>query len=331
MRDLSHDSPDANTDREMESRLTRGNPRAGDAVTTHLRPPRGETQSRLARGQLHAGDVGTTRPRPPPGGRHSHDSPVDNHGWEIQSRLAQGQPQTSSAFLTHPRPSQAMLRKVPNFADQICKADRLTNYPPTDSPEGTTMWETQSRLVRGQPRAGDAVTTHPRPISSGRCSHDSPKTNLGQETPSQLARGQPCAGDTVATRSRPTLCGRQAQLTRGQPRTGHAVATRSRPTPGGRRSRLAQGQPQAGDTITARPRPTSDKQHIFDSSEGISNDASKGAQLRRPTLQGGPADQLYADQLCEADQLTNSLMTKTLMTNSLSVGVWTRGPNQPVK
>jgi hypothetical protein len=46
--------------------------------------------------------------------------------------------------------------------------------------------ETQSCLSHGQPRAGDAVTTRPRPTPGGRCSHDSPEANLGRETQSQL-------------------------------------------------------------------------------------------------------------------------------------------------
>jgi hypothetical protein len=38
------------------------------------------------------------------------------------------------------------------------------------------------------------------------------------------------------------------------------------------------------DAVIARSRPTPDKQHIFDSPEGISSDALEGANLHRPTL-----------------------------------------------
>jgi hypothetical protein len=66
-----------------------------------------------------------------------------------------------------------------------------------------------------------------------------------------------------------------------------------------------------GDAITARSRPTLDKQRIFDSPEGISSDALECAQLRRPTLQGGPAEQLSTDQGPKVDQLTNSPPTNS--------------------
>jgi hypothetical protein len=81
----------------------------------------------------------------------------------------------------------------------------------------------------------------------------------------------------------------QSRLTRGQPRAGDAVTARPRPTPGGRRSQLVRGQPQVGDAIMARLRPTLNEEHIFDSPEGGPGDTPEGAQLRRPTLQGGPA------------------------------------------
>jgi hypothetical protein len=75
-----------------------------DAVMTLTRPSSGttgshdsseanldrETQSRLARGQLLAGDIVMTRPRPTLGGGHNHDSPEANLGQETQSQLARG-------------------------------------------------------------------------------------------------------------------------------------------------------------------------------------------------------------------------------------------------
>jgi hypothetical protein len=76
----------------------------------------------------------------------------------------------------------------------------------------------------------------------------------------------------------------------------------------------------------ARPRPTPDEQRISISPEGVSSDAPEGAQLHRPTLQGGPGDQLLDDQLhrptCEADRPTNSIdklsANQLQPTNSLS-------------
>jgi hypothetical protein len=107
--------------------------------------------------------------------------------------------------------------------------------------------------MRGQPQAGDAITTHrvgdivttrPRPTLGGRCSHDLSEAHPGRET----------------------------------------------------QSRLAQGQPRAGDAVTAHLRPKPDMQHISNSPEGISSDATEGANS--------------VDQLCKADRLTNSPPTK---------------------
>jgi hypothetical protein len=76
---------------------------------------------------------------------------------------------------------------------------------PSDSYKVIPGRETQSRLARGQPQAGDVITTRPRPNSGGGGIHDSPEANLGWETQSRLARGQFWAGDTVTARWRPTL------------------------------------------------------------------------------------------------------------------------------
>jgi hypothetical protein len=62
-----------------------------------------------------------------------------------------------------------------------------------DSPETILGQAMQFRLIRGQPRTGDVVSTHPRTTSGGRRSHDSletnsershdsPETNFGRET-----------------------------------------------------------------------------------------------------------------------------------------------------
>jgi hypothetical protein len=71
----SHKSPDAKPVNETQSRLTRGQPRVGQSVTT--RP-------RLTR----ARDAATTCPRPTSGGRGSDDSPEAIPSRETLSRLA---------------------------------------------------------------------------------------------------------------------------------------------------------------------------------------------------------------------------------------------------
>jgi hypothetical protein len=63
--------------------------------------------------------------------------------------------------------------------------------------------ETQSHL-------GRCSHGSPRPPSSGRCSHASCEAALGPETQSRLARGHPRAGDAVTTRPRPTTGGRHS-------------------------------------------------------------------------------------------------------------------------
>jgi hypothetical protein len=47
--------------------------------------------------------------------------------------------------------------------------------PKSYSPEASPRRDTQSRLARGQPRAGGTVTTRPRPTSIGRHNSDSPE------------------------------------------------------------------------------------------------------------------------------------------------------------
>jgi hypothetical protein len=94
--------------------------------------------------------------------------------------------------------------------------DTVTTHPrPTRATDAVTtrrglMRETQSRLARGQPRLGDAITTCTRATHVGRRSHDSPEADLGREMPSRLARGQPRVEDAITTRPRPTSDGRRS-------------------------------------------------------------------------------------------------------------------------
>jgi hypothetical protein len=142
MRDLSHDSIEANLGLETQSRLARGYPgwetqsrlvqshrwarRTHDSLETNFGR---ETQSRLERGQPRAGDAIMTHPRPTPGRqtqlrfveanlvrRHSHGSPDANPGQAAHFQLVRG-----------PRASPAMLQLVLNSADQLCKTDQLIN------------------------------------------------------------------------------------------------------------------------------------------------------------------------------------------------------------
>ena len=114
-----------------------------------------------------------------------------------EARVARGQPRTSIVFSTRPRASRAMLRKVPNSAPTNSARPRVG-----ETVKNRLVGDAITILTRGQPRAGDAVTTRPRPTLGGRCSHDSPAANPGRETQSRLARGQPWVGDLVTTLSR---------------------------------------------------------------------------------------------------------------------------------
>jgi hypothetical protein len=119
------------------------------------------------------GDAVTTRPRPTSGERRSHGSLETNLRQAAHFRLTRGHLQRSSG------------------------------------------WETQSQLARGQPRAGDAITTRPRPTSGGR--------------QSRLAR-QASGGRRSHGSPEPKLGGRQSRFVRGQTRAGDAVTPRPRPT-----------------------------------------------------------------------------------------------------
>jgi hypothetical protein len=62
--------------------------------------------------------------------------------------------------MTHPRPS-------------------LSGTGSHDPPEAILRRDRQSRLARGQPPVGDAVTTQPRPSPGWTVSHDSPEATFG--------------------------------------------------------------------------------------------------------------------------------------------------------
>jgi hypothetical protein len=171
----SHDSLEANLGREIHSRFTQGQSRAGYVVPTRLRPTSG-------------GSATMARPRPTPDKHHISDSPEANLRREHSHGSPEAKNWTSSAFPTRSRASRVMLRKVPNSVDQLSMVPNS----------------------RGQHWAGDAATTRSRPISCGRSSHDSPEANPGWETQSQLARGQPQTSSTFLTRLRPPPNGRRS-------------------------------------------------------------------------------------------------------------------------
>jgi hypothetical protein len=127
----SHDSPETNTGRETQSRLARGQPRAVDAVTTRSRPT------------LRERDAVTARPRPTPYKQRISDSPETNPG------------RCSGRFLTPPTNSTDQLCKANRLNNspptKVQKVDRLTNSPSTNSLEDNPRRETWSRLARGQP------------------------------------------------------------------------------------------------------------------------------------------------------------------------------------
>jgi hypothetical protein len=75
------------------------------------------------------------------------------------------------------RPCWAIAIAYAGLATLRCQA-RCCRH---DSPEANTRRETQSRLARGRPWAGDTSTTPPRPTLGGKHSHDSPEADLGHE------------------------------------------------------------------------------------------------------------------------------------------------------
>jgi hypothetical protein len=101
MRDLSHDSIEANLGLETQSRLARGY-------------PGWETQSRLVQGHRWA--------------RRTHDSLETNFGRETQSRLERGQPRAGDAIMTHPRPTPGDRRSY-NSSRPISCGDTVTARP----------------------------------------------------------------------------------------------------------------------------------------------------------------------------------------------------------
>jgi hypothetical protein len=138
----SQDSPDVDLGWEMQSRLARGFPRAGDIVTTRPRLGdaitarlRRETQSRLVQGNLAV----TARPRVASGRSRSHALPEATS----QSRLARGWLRAGDTIMARPR--------LPSGGRRI--------YNSPEASRRTQSWR-------------------PRPSSGGRCSHDSPETTL---------------------------------------------------------------------------------------------------------------------------------------------------------
>lgn len=125
--------------------------------------------------------------------------PEANLRQETRSWLAWGEPRTSSAFPTRPRASWAMLRKVPNSADQLCEVDRPTNSPTTNS------LSRNEASLRG--RANDQVlakqvcsvgqTTKPTPCESMRWGE---RPSLRQADPQGRNLGQHYRPMEAATR-----------------------------------------------------------------------------------------------------------------------------------
>jgi hypothetical protein len=100
---------------------------------------------------------------------------------------------TVSKHSTHTIISNRVLRKAnPKRWTQVTTRSSPTTRHSHDSPKANLGRETQSRLVRGRPRAERRIH-----------SHNSPEADPGQETRSRLARGQPQTRNTLLTRSRP--------------------------------------------------------------------------------------------------------------------------------
>jgi hypothetical protein len=174
-----------------------------------------------------AGDVFTTRLRPTLGRR--------------RSRLARGnlavtaRPRVASDGRDNHHSSEAN----PGRETITTRTRQPHNH---DSPEGDLGRETQPPLARGQPRAGDAVTRHPR-LTSGRRTH-SRLARGHPRTHSWLARGRPRARDAIMALPRHPWAGEG----HGSPKDTLARDTQSR---------VARGQPRAEDAVTPHPRPPS--------------------------------------------------------------------------
>jgi hypothetical protein len=98
------------------------------------------------------------------------------------------------------------------------------------SSEANPGQETQSRLVRGQPRGGNAVTTRPGPTSGGRSSDDSPEANPGWETQSSPRSSCSC-GCGLCSLALPRPVG----ISPSALATPFALCCTTRPPPHGRR------------------------------------------------------------------------------------------------
>jgi hypothetical protein len=130
-----------------------------------------------------------------------------------------------------------------------------------------SLSETQSRLARGQARAGEPVTPRPRPTSGGRRSHASPEANLEWEIQSRLARGQPRTSSASLTRPRASRVMLRKVSNSADPPTNSA-------------------RPQAGDAVTTRPRPTSGGRHNHDSPEANLGQETQSRLARGQTRTG---------------------------------------------
>jgi hypothetical protein len=124
-------------------------------------------QSRLARGHPKH-DMQSRLARVHPCGRRSHDSPEANPAREMQSRLARGQLQAGVTARRKPTPDKQHISDSPKGIS----GDALRR-PTLQGP----VRDMRSRLARGHHRTGHAVTTHSRPTSGVRSSHDSLEAN----------------------------------------------------------------------------------------------------------------------------------------------------------
>jgi hypothetical protein len=155
-------------------------------------PPR---SAYLRRPRVHhhhrVGEAVTTCPRPTLGGRGSYDLPEAKPKQDRQSRLFLDHSRAGDTVTTRPRPSlggQAVTTRLRSSAGGTDSHNSPNANPPGgihsysspeanpggiqsyNSPEAKARQNKQS--VRGNPRVGEAVTTHPRPSLGRTGSHD---------------------------------------------------------------------------------------------------------------------------------------------------------------